>query len=174
MFVQQLKITSLHRNKTAIQFNYEASKLMVLLEDVEVAFETHVKTPNCESVEVRQLWWSCLGNWMRFWDKLEYFCNKNTSPSASLCFSFLSYHYVYRWQASQKAVWSQKRGHKWVPRNRRGGWANKCQALRPQGLKALWVIHVSFTIWCGGVSWCPVGFTGLGCPLWWRQGSCGT
>lgn len=88
--------------------------------------------------------------------------------------SSLSYHYVYRRQASQQVVWSQQRRNKRVPDNGTGGRANKSQALWAQGLKALWVTHVTFRVLCRGVSWCPEGFTAVGPPLWWRQGAWST
>lgn len=86
----------------------------------------------------------------------------------------LSYHYVYRRQASQQVVRSQQGRHKRVPDNGGWSWPNKSQALRAHGLKAVWVMHVISTVGCRGVSGCSASVAALRPPRRRWQRACST
>lgn len=78
--------------------------------------------------------------------------------------TFVSYHYVYWWKASQQVVGGQQRRHKGVPNNGTGSEGNESLALGAQRLEALRVADVSPVVCCGYVRGRSERFVALGSP----------
>lgn len=78
--------------------------------------------------------------------------------------TFISYHYVYWWKASQQVGGGQQRRHKGVPNNGTGSEGNKSLALGAQRLEALRVADVRPVVSCGHVRGCSERYIALGSP----------
>lgn len=81
--------------------------------------------------------------------------------------TFVSYHYVYWWKASQQVVGGQQRRHKGVPNNGTGSEGNESLALGAQRLEALRVADVRPVVSCGHVRGCSERYIALGSPHCW-------